>query len=104
MIMARTHRWRQHVHRQRRHSPGLGPADQRAHQRRAHAPALPGVGDDHADIGHLGAAGIAGPVRGHGVPNGNAVRDGNYGVDVGGTARQQVEQAVGGVTGAKNLR
>ena len=41
----------QDVHGQRRHAPRLGPVDQRAHQRRAYAPALPGVGHHHADIG-----------------------------------------------------
>ena len=40
--------------------------------------------------------GSLGPVRGHGVPDDDAVRDGDYGVDVGGPAGQQVEQAVGG--------
>jgi len=89
----------QHVHRQRRHAPRLGPGDQRAHQRRSYAPALPGVGDHHADVAHAGAAGIPvilGTVRGHRVPDDDAVRDGDYGVDVGGPAGQQVEQAVGG--------
>jgi hypothetical protein len=91
----------QHVHRQRRHASGLGPGDQRAHQGRAHPAALPGVGDDNADVGHTGRAGILerpdlDPVRGHDVPDDDAVRDRNQRIDVGVFARQSAEQAAGG--------
>ena len=84
----------QDVHRKGSDAPGLGSGDQRAHQRRAEALAPPGVGDHYADIGHAGAAGL-GPVRRHGVPDDDAVPDGDQGMDVGVTARQQVKQGGG---------
>ena len=81
----------QDIHCHRGHAAGLGPGDHRAHQGRADASALPGIGHHHADIRHRIAPG-GGPVRGHGVPDDNAARDGDHGVEGAGAAGEVAEQ------------
>jgi len=73
---------------------GLGAGDERAHQRRAHSPALPGVGHHQADVGHPGSIGTGGTglVRGHGVADDEAAPDRDDGVDALGAAAQSAEQ------------
>ena len=97
---------RQHVHGQRCHAPRLGPGDQRTHQRRPDPPALPGVGHYDPDVGN--PAGVRanpfGQVGGHGVPDDDAVGDGDDGVDVGRAAGQQVEQTGGIAPGQSRSR
>jgi len=90
----------QHIHHHRRHASRLGAGDQGAYQRRSHAPALPGVGHHHADIGHPGVTAVS-PVRCHGVSDDDSAPRGDHGVRGAGAAGQQVEQ---GRAGRKNLR
>jgi hypothetical protein len=84
----------QDVHRHRGQAAGLGAGDQRAHQRRAHSPALPGVGHHHADVGSPGArqAKGTGPVRGHRMPDDEAAADRDHGFDALGVTGQAAEQ------------
>ncbi len=81
----------QHVHGQRGYAPRPGAGDQRAHQRRAHAQALPGVGHHHADIGRPGVP-RAGLVCRHGVADDHAAPDRDYGVSAAVAAGHPAEQ------------
>jgi hypothetical protein len=102
-----------HVHRHRRHASRLRLGEQRPHERRAQAPALPGVGHHHADIRPpvaldlLGPPGLLkslrapgllgfGPVRRHRVADDDTVPDGDHGGDVTRGAGQDAEQGRAG--------
>lgn len=71
----------QYIHDDDRRTAGLRPAGERAHQRRAHAPALPRIGHDDADLRNLRLRWPA-CVGCHSVADDRAVLGRQQGVDV----------------------